>query len=386
MSDYIVLKAAQCLKQNKEKVLALWSERARQEIAAASDKPEPVLRNAIPLFINNLVRAISPNEPNDDASETRVAKEHAEQRDQQGDYSLSQVLDEYFILQKTLIEVLEVELGTPLSSAARDTILESIALAVREAGAEFAKLQMSRLQKSHEALEHFAHIASHDMQEPLRTVGSFLSLIQKELVGSLNQELTQYFNFAIDATKRMTSLIDGLLIYSQVGRADVKMIPTDFNVAFEHSVSNLQAAINESKARVTSESLPTLLAVPSEIERLFQNLFSNAIKFRSERPLAIHVSAVKKDTRWLFSVSDNGMGIQPTHREQIFNIFSRLHSHHEIPGSGIGLSVCRRVTELHGGSIWVESNAAGGTTFKFSISSNPKSDNADFKKVMSLHG
>jgi light-regulated signal transduction histidine kinase (bacteriophytochrome) len=367
VGEYIVLKAAHCLKKNKEKVLTLWSERARQEISAASHKSELVLRDALPLFINNLVRALSPNEPDDDISETLAAKEHAGQRDQQGDYSLAQVLAEYFILQKTLFEVLEVETGAPLSNGDRDTVLESIALAVKEAGAEFAKLQMSRLQKSNEALVHFAHIASHDMQEPLRTIGTFLSLIQKELAGGLTQELTEYFNFAIDATKRMTCLIDGLLSYSQVGHTELKMIPTDFNLAFEHSLSNLQAAIKESDARVTSDSLPTLPALPSEIERLFQNLFSNAIKFRSSKPLTIHVSAVHNGKNWLFSVSDNGIGIEPKHREQIFNIFSRLHSNQKIPGSGIGLSVCRRVAELHRGAIWADANPEGGTTFKFSI-------------------
>lgn len=368
MSEYNVLKAAHCLKRNKEKVLALWSERARQELPSASDKSEPVLRDALPLFINNLIRALSPNEPDPGAGETRVAKEHAEQRDQQGDYSLGQVLAEYFILQKTLLEVLEVESG-PLSSAERDTILESIALAVKEAGAEFAKLQMARLRKSNEALEHFAHIASHDLHEPLRTVCTLLSLIQRKIAGDLSKELTEYFTLATDASKRMASLIEGLLLYSQVGLTDVKMSPTDFNVAFDHAVSNLQTAIKESQARILSDSLPILPALQTEIERLFQNLFSNAIKFRSEKPLVIQVSAEQNDKRWLFSVSDNGIGIPAEHRDKIFRLFSRLHSKHEIPGSGIGLSVCRRVAELHGGSIWVESNSEGGTTFKFSIPS-----------------
>ena len=295
------------------------------------------------------------------------AKEHADQRDQQGDYSLAQVIDEYFILQKTLFEVLEVESGAPLSSADRDTVLESIAIAVKEAGAEFAKLQLSHLEKANEALENFAHIASHDLQEPLRTVTSYLSLIQKKLDKELENELPEYFKYVTDAVRRMKSLIDSLLNYSQVGRIDESMVRTDFNSAFNNAVSNLQVAIRNSKASVTSDPLPSLLALPTEIERLFQNLFSNAIKFHSDKPPAIHVSVVRTNTRWSFSVSDNGIGIQPEHRDRVFKLFSRLHSQQQIPGAGIGLSVCRRVVELHGGTIWAESNPDGGTTFKFSL-------------------
>jgi light-regulated signal transduction histidine kinase (bacteriophytochrome) len=329
-----------------------------------------VLRDAIPLFINNLVKALSPNEPENSTEETNVAKEHAKQRDEQGDYSLSQVIAEYFILQKTLLEVLEVELASPLSCADRDTILESIAIAVKEAGSKFAKLQMAHLQKSNEALEQFAHIASHDLQEPLRTIGSYLALIEKKWGNHLDSDLTDYFKFASDALQRMKLLIDSLLIYSQIGSAKEKMMRTDLNLAWDHALSNLESAIKDVKADVTSDHLPTLPVIPSEMERLFQNLISNSIKFRSDKPPVIHLSAILKDKHWLFSLSDNGLGIPFDQRESIFKLFSRLHSQFEIPGSGIGLSVCKRVVELHGGTIWVESNPAGGTIFKFSLLAN----------------
>jgi len=367
MNEDTRLQTAHSLRQHKEKILALWSERARQEIPAASEKSELVLRDALPLFLNNLVRTLSPNEPEDSSCQTEVSQEHAEQRDRQGDYSLRQVVSEYFILQKTIFEVLEMETGQTLTATSRDIILESLAKGIEEAGVKFSKLQVSRLKASNQALEHFAHLASHDLQEPLRTIASHLGLIQKKLANNLDKDLTESFEFVTGAAKRMKALIDSLLVYSQVGHFEKEKSPTDFNVALKRAISNLQVAIVDSHARVTSDPLPTLLALPLEIERLFQNLISNALKFRSERLPTIHISAVSDNKQWVFSVCDNGIGIDPEQGENIFKLFSRLHSPHQIPGSGIGLSVCRKVLELHDGAVWTEPNPQGGTVFFFSI-------------------
>ncbi len=372
MSQRDTAETAECLKRNKEKILTLWSERARQEVPAAGEKDEYILRDAIPLFLDNLGRALSPTQPASDAAIEEVSKEHGRQRAQQGDYSLPQVLDEYFILQKTILEVLEVELARPLSGSVRETILESIARGITEAGTVFAERQVSILKKSNEALEHFAHIASHDLQEPLRMIFGYLTLLEKDLGPHLDVQTQKYFGFALNGARRMKSLIDGLLLYSQVGRDSEVPVLTDFNLSLSHAMINLQEAIKDSGAELTSDPLPTLVAHPVEIERLFQNLISNAIKFRSNKPPVIHITAVQNPTEWVFCVSDNGIGIKENNRNQIFKLFSRLHNQDQYPGSGIGLSVCRRVVEIHGGTIWIEQNPTGGTLFKFSIACTSK--------------
>jgi len=277
------------------------------------------------------------------------------------------MLAEYFLLQKTIFEVLEVELCRPLPSADRDTIVESITVGIQEAGAKFAELQVARLKRSNESLEHFAHIASHDLREPLRTIASHLTLLQRQLGTALPAESKQSLDFVTQAAQRMRGLIDSLMLYSKVGLSGNEKVLTDFNASVQAAVLNLGEAIHEAGAHVSWDTLPTLPAVSVEIDRLFQNLIGNAIKFRSASSPIVHIGVAQTGGLWRFSVSDNGIGIDSVEKDRVFELFSRVRPKGAVSGSGIGLSVCRRVVEMHGGTIKHSANSDGGTTFEFTV-------------------
>jgi signal transduction histidine kinase len=223
------------------------------------------------------------------------------------------------------------------------------------------------LERSNQDLEQFAYVASHDMQEPLRMVTNYLQLLRQRYKGKLDNNAEEFIGFALDGAERMQGLILDLLAYSRVGTQGKEFEPADCNEIFERARKNLKVAIEESKAIVTTEPLPTVLGDHVQLLQLFQNLIGNAIKFRSQMPPVIHLRAEKKGDEWLFSVRDNGLGIEPKDFERIFVIFQRLHSRDKYPGTGIGLSVCKKIVERHGGRIWVESEAHKGTTFYFTL-------------------
>jgi PAS domain S-box-containing protein len=216
-------------------------------------------------------------------------------------------------------------------------------------------------------LEQFAYIASHDLQEPLRAVGGFITLLRQRYEGKLDEAGDRYIDATVDGVKRMQALIEGLLEYSRVGTRGNVQAPTSAADALKIALQNLQTRIQESGAVITSDALPTVQADAMQLTRLFQNLISNAIKFCSERPPQIHVGSRRKEDAWLFWVRDNGIGIEPQYNERIFLIFQRLHTRTKYPGTGIGLAICKRIVERHGGSIWVESQPGQGSTFYFTL-------------------
>ncbi len=216
-------------------------------------------------------------------------------------------------------------------------------------------------------LEQFAYLAAHDLQEPLRTVASFTQLLALRYKGKLDSEADKFIGFAVEGAARMRRLIDDLLAYSRVARRQNDMQPAACGALFQQSLDNLRAAIEESGATITSDPLPTVMADPGRLAQVFQNLLGNAIKFRSQQPPHIHVSAEQQGTDWVFSVRDNGIGIDPQYAARIFQVFERLHGKQEYPGTGIGLALCKRIVERHGGRIWVESAAGEGATFRFTI-------------------
>jgi PAS domain S-box-containing protein len=220
----------------------------------------------------------------------------------------------------------------------------------------------AELERSNQELEQFAYIASHDLQEPLRTVTSYVQLLEMYYKGQLDAAADEYIAFAVDGAARMHALIKGLLDYSRVNTDGAPFRPTDCQVVLDHALADLQASIEESGATVTYDPLPTVMADAAQLGRVFQNLVGNAIKFRSDRPPEIHIGAEGRDGRsaWLFSVRDNGIGIEPEYAEHIFLIFKRLHTRDEYPGTGIGLAMCKRIVERHGGQIWVESHPGQG--------------------------
>ncbi|MBI3697478.1 MAG: PAS domain-containing protein [Acidobacteria bacterium] len=216
-------------------------------------------------------------------------------------------------------------------------------------------------------LEQFAYVAAHDLQEPLRTVASFSQLLAQRYAGQLDAQADRFIEQVVSGARRMRQLIDDLLMYSRLARGESHLQPTDTADVFRASLESLQAAVAESGAMVTADPLPTVTVDPTQVGQLFQNLLSNAIKFRGPDPPRIHFSAERKGAEWVFSLRDNGIGIDPQYCERIFKVFQRLHGKREYPGTGIGLAACKRIVERHGGRIWVESEAGRGSTFYFTI-------------------
>lgn len=228
------------------------------------------------------------------------------------------------------------------------------------------ELRVAELLRSNTELEQFAQVASHDLQEPLRMVASYTQLLSKKYSGKLDANANDYINFAVEGAIRMQNLIIGLLDLSRIEKKGGPISRVDMNNALKIALNNLKIAIVESNAAVTSDILPSVMADELQAVRLFQNLIGNAIKF-SERPPRINISSIQSNGNHVFSVSDNGIGIEPQYFEKIFRIFQRLMPRDKYDGTGIGLSICKKIVERHGGKIWVESKPGKGSTFKFSL-------------------
>jgi signal transduction histidine kinase len=221
--------------------------------------------------------------------------------------------------------------------------------------------------RSNTELEQLAYVASHDLQEPLRMVASYLQLLEKKYQGQLDADAHEYIEFAVDGAKRMQSLINDLLTYSRVGAAASVLRPTECTAVVDTVLRSLRVAISESGAQVDHGQLPVVMGDEEQLVQLFQNLIANAIKFRSRPGPRIVVSAEAENGCWRFAVQDDGIGIAKEYFERIFVMFQRLHSRSAYPGTGIGLAICRKIVERHGGRIWVESEPGQGTVFKFTL-------------------
>jgi Bacteriophytochrome (light-regulated signal transduction histidine kinase) len=235
----------------------------------------------------------------------------------------------------------------------------------------------SALLKSHQELarynaelEQFAYVASHDLQAPLATIVSYAQLLEKRSKDKLDSQANKFIGNIVYGCMRMQNLIDDLLEYSRFGRSDKLLQQTDCNQVFEQAIANLQGVIRDTEAVVCSSELPVVHGEISQLVQLFQNLVGNAIKYRQDAPPVVSVSACKHQDHWLFSVSDNGIGIAQQHQERIFKIFQRLHTQKEYSGTGIGLAICQKIVQRHGGRIWVESEPGQGSTFRFTLNEN----------------
>ncbi len=230
------------------------------------------------------------------------------------------------------------------------------------------------LARSNSELEQFAYVASHDLQEPLRMVSSYTQLVLRRYGDRLEGDAKEFMAYVIDGAARMKQLIEDLLAYSRVGTLGKAFKPVALEAALRRAISNLRAAIEEAGAAVTYDALPSVEADAMQLAQLFQNLIGNALKFRSASVPRIHVSSLEKETEWEFGVNDNGIGIEPQYFERIFMVFQQLHNKGEYPGTGIGLAICKKVVERHGGRIWLESRLGEGSTFHFTLPKKRGSD------------
>jgi light-regulated signal transduction histidine kinase (bacteriophytochrome) len=223
------------------------------------------------------------------------------------------------------------------------------------------------LKRSNDDLQQFAYVAAHDLQEPLRMVASYTQLLAQRYKGRLDSDADEFIAYAVDGAHRMQLLIADLLAYCRVETKGKELRETASEGALAQALLNLQGALQESGGVVTHDSLPTVFADGAQLVQLFQNLVGNAIKYHGASPPRVHVSAKNGGEEWTFSVRDNGLGIDPQYFDKIFVMFQRLHGREEFSGTGIGLTVCKKIAERHGGRIWVESEPGKGSTFYFAL-------------------
>jgi PAS domain S-box-containing protein len=277
------------------------------------------------------------------------------------------LLDEMMVFSTVVTDLTEQKRAEDALRKAYDQLEDR----VKERTAEL-NLSNIRLKQSNKDLEQFAYVASHDLQEPLRTIVGFSQLLKRRYGNMLGKDADEYIEFIVDAGKRMQAQIQDLLQYSRVSTKGKKMTWVKSGAVLEDAINYMQRSINRSGAIITHDQLPVVLADASQLEQVFQNFLSNAIKFSKVGILPeIHVSAKSLGDRWQFSVKDNGIGIEPQYFDRIFIIFQRLHTNKEIAGTGIGLAICKRIIERHGGEIWAESEPMEGSTFYFTLPAVP---------------
>ncbi len=258
------------------------------------------------------------------------------------------------------------DVGNPVELAELEKSFNAMAEEI-ESRQNSLKQAVSELTRSNQELEQFAYVASHDLQEPLRVISGFVQLIERKYKGRLDSEADRYITFITEAVQRQQELIRDLLTYSRLGRAEPRLVSTDATKAVQAAIQNMHQIMEETKATVTVADLPVVQADGQQLIQLFQNLIHNGIKFRRIVPPALHISASREGDFWLFAVQDNGIGIEPQYWAQIFTMFKRLHTRKDYPGTGIGLAICKKIVERHGGRIWVDSRPGEGSTFLFTL-------------------
>ena len=258
-----------------------------------------------------------------------------------------------------------------LPTAVRRAIEEKQLRDQRHQAEEELAQKVAELARSNAELEQFAYVASHDLQEPLRMIANYTQLLAERYRGKLDAQADKYIDYSVGGAMRMQALIQDLLKFSRVGRQEIERRSTDCQLVVEQALKNLQAAVQESGAVVKWNALPMVMADAAQLAQVFQNLIANAIKFHGPDIPLIQIDSEKKDDEWVLTVSDNGIGIPAENWQDIFVIFRRLHTRTEYSGNGIGLSICKKIIERHGGKIWIEAQAKPGSCFKFTLPTEP---------------
>ena len=270
-----------------------------------------------------------------------------------------------------------------LSVSVRRALQEKLLCRERLQAEEELGKKVEELARSNRELEQFAYAASHDLQEPLRMVAAYTQLLAERYHGKLDEQADKYIHYAVDGALRMQALIQDLLAFSRAGRQGMEMEPADCNLVIGEALANLQLTLHESGAVVKYEPLPVVLGNAPQLRQVFQNLIANAIKFHGPQSPVVRISSRPSDEGWQFSVQDNGIGIALEDVNSIFVVFQRLHTRMEYPGNGIGLAICKKIIERHGGRIWVESREGEGSTFKFILPALPSAKPAVAQAVRS---
>ena len=275
---------------------------------------------------------------------------------------------EFRIVTKRAVVKWVVETVAPVYYQGRQATLGNVMdITEQKRDKERLTQMVSEMKRSNTELEQFAYVVSHDLQEPLRMVSSYTQLLAKRYRGQLDTDADDFISYAVDGAERMRTLLNDMLDYSRVGTRGKPFKLIWCEDVLEKAITNLKVAIEDSGTLVSHDYLPMLVVDEGQLVQLLQNLIGNAIKFCNQETPTVHVSAEKKDEVWVFSVRDNGIGIDPQHAQRIFEMFKRLHIREEYPGTGMGLAICKKIVERHGGHIWVQSQAGEGSTFYFTI-------------------
>lgn len=278
----------------------------------------------------------------------------------------TEIKKSYELLEEEITEKKEVNLNLEIEIKERKQAEEALQKAHDELDIK-VKERTVELEQSNIELQRFAYVASHDLQEPLRKIRNYTELLEKRYKDRIDDKADKFINYIVDGATRMQGLISDLLSYSRVDSQGREMGPINSTQILEQVMNSMQVTIDKNGAEITHGPLPLVMADEVQLGQLFQNLIGNSIKFKNSDPVQIHIAAEKKNDEWIFSVRDNGIGIEPEYAERIFEIFQRLHSQADYPGTGIGLAICKKIVERHGGRIWMRSELDKGATFYFTL-------------------